>query len=83
MVNPPLGWAGFAVGGYFTARYGSPKYIFWATVLYGITWGMTGAGVLLAGPRGVTLARRILSRLWRGISGGDGEDVGTTHSRRG
>ena len=64
IINPPIGWIGFAVGGYFAAKYHNPKYLGIATVVYAITWGMAGAGVLLAGPRGVSLAKSYLKKLW-------------------
>ncbi len=80
IINPPIGWIGFAVGGYLSAKYHNPRYLVIATVVYAITWGMAGAGVLLAGPRGVDLARNALRRVWRMIfrrknkSAGDDEN---------
>lgn len=65
IVNPPLGWIGFMIGGYLAAKYHQPKYMLIATILYGITWGMAGAGVLLAGPKGVTLAKQTLKNIWK------------------
>ncbi|MCD6594634.1 hypothetical protein J7L68_03055 [bacterium] len=64
IVNPPLGWVGFMFGGYLSAKYHSPKYMLIATIVYAITWGMAGTGLLLAGPRGVALAKSILKKVF-------------------
>ena len=69
IVNPPLGWVGFMFGGYLSAKYHNPKYMIIATIIYAITWGMAGAGAILAGPKGVSLAKTILRRIWYKIIG--------------
>ena len=65
IVNPPLGWLGFILGGYFSAKYQTPRYMVIATIVYAITWGMAGTGVLLAGPKGVMIAKSFIKYIWR------------------
>ncbi len=67
IVNPPLGWVGFMFGGYLSAKYNNPKYMITATIIYAITWGMAGMGLLLAGPKGVQLAKSLLKKTFRRI----------------
>ena len=67
IVNPPIGWIGFILGGYLSAKYNSPKYMGIATIVYAITWGMAGAGIILAGPRGVTLAKNVFKKAFAKI----------------
>jgi len=67
IINPPIGWIGFAVGGYLTVKYNQAKFMVWATIIYAITWGMSAAGVILAGPRGVLLAKKFVEKLLRRI----------------
>ncbi|MCD6418272.1 DUF116 domain-containing protein [bacterium] len=63
IINPPLGWVGFLIGGYLSAKYENPKYMFIATIIYAITWGMAGMGLLLAGPKGVALAQNFFKKI--------------------
>ncbi len=65
VINPPMGWLGFIIAAYLTTRFGRTIYFLWAMVLYGITWGMSGIGIILAGPRGFHLSKIILKNIWR------------------
>jgi len=65
VINPPMGWLGFIIAAYLTARFGRSIYFLWAMVLYGITWGMSGIGIILAGPRGFHLSKITLKNIWR------------------
>jgi len=64
IINPPLGWIAFVIGGYFSAKYHSTKYMVIATIIYALTWVMAGIGVILAGPKGVALAKNFFRKIW-------------------
>ncbi len=57
------------MGGYLSAKYHNPKYLVISTIFYAITWGMVGAGIFLAGPKGVALGKSITKKVWRKIFG--------------
>jgi len=65
IINPPLGYFGFVVGGYLSAQYHDTSYLGAAAVFYAFTWVMAGAGIILAGPRGVELTKNYLKKILR------------------
>jgi hypothetical protein len=65
IINPPLGYLGFIVGGYLSTVYQDKTYLTVATLFYAFTWVMAGAGVILAGTSGVELARDYLKNIFR------------------
>ena len=65
IINPPLGYVSFLIGGYLSTRYEDMSYLSAATVFYAFTWLMAGVGILLAGPRGTILAKRYFRNIFR------------------
>ena len=65
IINPPLGYASFLIGGYLSTRYEDMSYLSAATVFYAFTWLMAGIGILLAGPRGTVIAKRYFRNIFR------------------
>jgi len=65
IINPPLGYLGFIVGGYLSTVYNDKSYITVATLFYAFTWVMAVAGIILAGTSGVELARNYLRNIVR------------------
>lgn len=64
--NVPIGLTGVALCSYLALRMGDRE--FWFAVgaaIYGFTWIMLGAGVWLAGPEGIEIARQLQRRLLR------------------
>lgn len=62
LTNQVVGWAGLIAGAYFAKKTGNKKYLLTGTVLYIISWGMVFAGLYLAGPEGLELAKKIFKR---------------------
>ena len=65
IINPPLGYVSFLIGGYLSTRYEDMSYLSAATVFYAFTWVMAGIGILLAGPRGTVIAKRYFRNIFR------------------
>ena len=63
VINPPLGYLGFVIGGYLCSKYDDITYLTAATVFYVFTWVLFGVGFILAGTAGIDLARKY----WRNI----------------
>lgn len=64
LTNQPVGWGGVAVCAYAAKRSGKKCYYAYGTVIYILSWGMVGLGVVLAGPEGVVIAKQIIKRYW-------------------
>ncbi|MCF7837136.1 MAG: hypothetical protein K9N49_00740 [Candidatus Marinimicrobia bacterium] len=62
LTNQPLGWGGLLVCGLLAVRTGRRFYYALGAGIYGFTWLMFGAGVLLAGPAGLAYSRTLLRR---------------------
>ena len=63
IINPPLGYLGFGIGGYLCSRYDDHTYLAAASVFYIFTWIIFGVGFILAGTIGVEYAKKY----WRSI----------------
>ncbi len=64
VVNIPLGWMGIVVGSYLSAHFKNPRFHILSGILYGLTWVMLGVGIILAGPKGIEIAKKKL-RFWK------------------
>jgi hypothetical protein len=58
VLNPLVGWAGIAVGAYLARRTARRYYYGLGTGMYMVSWGMALAGIALAGPEGIALAKK-------------------------
>jgi hypothetical protein len=66
IINPPLGYLGFVIGGYLCTRYNDTTYLTAATVFYMFTWVLFGMGFILAGTVGIDLAKKYWRNfLWK------------------
>ncbi|MDO9515970.1 MAG: hypothetical protein Q7J01_07740 [Syntrophales bacterium] len=63
--NQPIGWAAMAACNAIATSKNDIFFTYLGFVLYALTWGMLGLGVLLAGPEGVRYSRLLLKRGWR------------------
>lgn len=64
IVNPPLGWLGIAIGAYMFAKTGEKFYLTLTTLFYAFTWVMALAGIILAGPMGLEISRKVIRKIW-------------------
>jgi hypothetical protein len=63
IINPPLGYLGFIVGGYCCTVFEDKAYLTAATLFYAFTWVMAGAGIVLAGTSGLEIAQNYLKKI--------------------
>ena len=64
-LNVPVGWGGAALCAFMGAHGGSRVWYVAAGVVYALSWGMLGLGLLLAGPPVVSRFRRRCRSAWR------------------
>lgn len=64
-INQPLGWGAMLICNAIALNRQDLFFTYLGLVIYALTWGMMGLGVLLAGPEGIRYSRLLLKRGWR------------------
>ncbi|HBU70014.1 MAG TPA: hypothetical protein DEE98_06465 [Elusimicrobia bacterium] len=62
VTNQPVGWGGIIYFAYLAKKTGKKYYIAIGTAVYAISWGMLALGFYLAGPEGMSLAKRLSAK---------------------
>lgn len=63
LVNQPLGFLAIFVCNAIALHQSNATFSFIGLGIYALSWGMLGLGLLLAGPEGIALSRRLLKKI--------------------
>jgi len=59
--NQAVGWGGIIYFAYLAKKTGKKIYIAAGTVIYIVSWGMLALGMMLAGPEGLALIKKLFA----------------------